>query len=178
MRFAVIAAIAAIALPSSAFPTGAKKQHAQRRTELSTEAQYYADTCANHWGVPRELMRAVMIQESGGNPVAQAHKNKSMSRNGQGLMQLLPGTAARYGVSNTFNPGDNACGGAHYLADLIHEFGDLREVVAAYYAGEHHLEAKGLKYSNPDVVAYVKSVHALYDQELKKEGVYDETASR
>jgi len=156
----------------------AQKEHIRHNMELPQEAQYYSDSCADHWNVPRELMRAIMYQESGGRANIVSKINKERSRNGQGLMQLLPSTAAYYGVTDTFSPGDNACGGAHFLSDLIKEFGDLREVVAAYYCGQHHIRRKGLKYSNPAVVAYVKSVRSLYIEELRKEGLYDDVALR
>jgi soluble lytic murein transglycosylase-like protein len=178
IKHIVTTAAIILAISAQASPAETKKTHSGKAAGLPQEAQYYSDACADHWSVPRELMRAVMIQESGGNPNAVAKKNANPNMNGRGLMQLLPSTAARYGVANMFSPGDNACGGAHYLSDLMREFGDLREVVAAYYCGEHHIERKGLKYSNPDVAAYVKSVRALYIRELKKEGLYDDVASR
>lgn len=169
LRFLFAVAIVAFSVSAGAAVT--KNAH-RREYRLPPADRYYADACADHWGVPRELMRAIMIQESGGNPRAVSKKNA------RGLMQLMPGTAARYGVGDAFSPADNSCGAAHLLSDLIHEFGDFREVVAAYYCGAHHIKRKGLKYSNPDVIAYVRSVHALYDEELKKDEVHDEVASR
>jgi hypothetical protein len=171
MRFGMIAVACLVFMIQSVSAAPSKTRKGKQR-ELSAAVIYYSDACADHWGVPRELMRAIMIQESGGNPKAVSTKNA------QGLMQLLPSTAERYGVSDSFSPGDNACGAAHYLSDLMHEFGDLREVVAAYYCGEHRIEHKGLGYSNPGVTAYVKSVRALYVQELTKEGLYEQVASR
>ena len=170
-RFGIVALGLMLSMPAVA--AGVKQEQPQHAASLPPASAYYADACADHWGVPRELMRAIMLHESGGNPRVVSTINKDRSKDGQGLMQLLPGTAAHYGVRNTFSPGDNACGGAHYLSDLIHEFGDLREVVAAYYCGEHHIERRGLHYSNPEVVAYVKRIRALYIQELKKEGHYE-----
>jgi len=115
----------------------------------------------------------MITQESGWNPRAVSNKNA------QGLMQLMPATAARYGVSDAFSKEENTCGGAHYLADLIHQFGDFREAVAAYYCGEHHIAHRGLKYANSAVTAYVKSVRKLYVQEFEKEGAeIDDVASR
>lgn len=135
------------------------------------EELYYADAYADHYQVSRELVHAIIIQESGWNPLAVS------SKNAQGLMQLMPGTAARYGVTNSFSVFENLSGGVQYLADLMREFGDLREVVAAYYCGERHIEYHGLKYANPAVNAYVRSVRNLYVHELQKEGFY-ETGSR
>lgn len=54
-------------------------------------------------------------------------------------------------------------GGVRYLAWLMRKFqGDLRLVAAAYYTGEYAIAAKGLRYRNPDVVAYVKQVRRIY----------------
>lgn len=173
-----ITIVIGLALSAQVATAGTRKTHAGATVKLSPEALYYADTCADHWYVPRELMRAIMYHESGGSSNVVSTMNKDKNRDGQGLMQLLPSTAAHYGVANAFSPGENACGGAHYLSDLIHEFNDLREVVAAYYCGEHHIERRGLNYSNPEVVAYVKHIRALYVQQLKEEGSYDEVALR
>jgi len=58
-----------------------------------------------------------------------------------GLMQLMPATAARYGVADSTDPSENIAGGATYLRDLQAHFGnDLRLVLAAYNAGEEAVE--------------------------------------
>jgi soluble lytic murein transglycosylase-like protein len=83
-----------------------------------------------------------------------------------GLMQLMPGTARFYGVRNPFSVTENISGGVQYLADLIKRFGDLRLVAAAYYAGSHPLERRGLAYSNRSVTDYVRTIRRYYDDEL------------
>lgn len=124
---------------------------------------YYANAYAYHYGVPPPLVRAIIDQESG-------WKTNAISDKGaMGLMQLMPGTAREYGVKRPFSATDNISGGVRYLAALINEFRDLRLVVAAYYAGSHHLEKRGLRYSNAEVTAYVKSVRRLYEEELARE---------
>jgi soluble lytic murein transglycosylase-like protein len=79
-----------------------------------------------------ELLHAVIRAES-------AYNDGAVSRAGaQGLMQLMPGTAARYGVKDSFNPVENVRGGAAYLRDLLDMFGqDLRLALAGYNAGEN-----------------------------------------
>src|SRR5580704_10968079 len=130
-----------------------------------SEAAYYADAYADHYGVPRALIRAVITQQSGWNRLAYSSKGAA------GLMQLLPDTAAEYGVKDLFSVTDNLRGGVHYLADLLNQFhGEMRLAVAAYFCGTKHLELKGLSYSNPDVVAYVQSVRLRYLRELRTEG--------
>ena len=129
-----------------------------------SEAVYYADAYADHFGVPRALVRAIITQESGWNRVALSSKGAA------GLMQLMPGTAAEYGVIDPFSVTENLRGGVHYLADLLRHFhGEMRLAVAAYY-GAKDLDARRLTYGNPDVVAYVESVRLRYLRELSTEG--------
>jgi len=127
------------------------------------EAVYYADAYADHYGVPRALVRAIIAQESGWNRLALSWKGAA------GLMQLMPDTAAQYGVKDPFSVTENLRGGIHYLADLLRHFhGEMRLAVAAYY-GAKDLDSKKLSYSNPDVVVYVESVRFRYLRELRTE---------
>ena len=122
---------------------------------------YYANAYADHYGVPRALVDAIIEQESDWKPLAQSVKDA------EGLMQLMPDTAAMYGVSNRYNILENLSGGVRYLADLLSEFhGDMRLAVAAYYCGSRHILQRGFSYSNPDVVAYVESVRRCYQSDL------------
>lgn len=77
-----------------------------------------------------DLLASVVRQESGGN-------TRAISRAGaQGLMQLMPGTAAELGVGNAFAPGDNISGGTTYLDALLKRYHDnLALALAAYNAG-------------------------------------------
>lgn len=89
--------------------------------------------------VHSELLRAVIVVESGFNP-------RAISRRGAiGLMQLLPATARRYGAFNAFDPEQNIHAGARYLADLLARYGasNLDLVLAAYNAGENAVERYG-----------------------------------
>ncbi len=128
----------------------------------SPEAVYYANAYADHYHLPRELVHAIITQESGWNQRALSSKGAI------GLMQLMPATAAHFSVQHPTSIGDNIGGGVRYLAVLNEMFhGDLRMVVAAYYCGEHHILRSGLKYHNADVIAYVSSVERLYEYELQ-----------
>lgn len=81
--------------------------------------------------LPAELLHSVIKVESNYNPHAVS------SKGALGLMQLIPATARRFGVSNVFNPAENIEGGARYLRYLLDLYNwDFRLALAAYNAGE------------------------------------------
>jgi len=78
------------------------------------------------------LIKAIIRAESGFNPAAVSRKGA------RGLMQLMPETASRLNVSNSFNPRENIEGGVRYFKYLLSLFNDdLRLSLAAYNAGEN-----------------------------------------
>ena len=121
----------------------------------------FAERCvehyATHYGVPPELIAALIDVESRWNP------NAVSSKGALGLMQLMPATARRFGAFRPFDPEQNIAAGTRYVTTLMWEFhGDLRLVTAAYYAGDRWISLKQLNYRNPDVVAYVQAVRRRY----------------
>jgi len=81
--------------------------------------------------LPPQLIHSVIKVESDYNPFAISPKGA------QGLMQLIPSTARRFGVSNVFNPTENIQGGSKYLKYLLDLFkGNYALALAAYNAGE------------------------------------------
>ena len=81
-------------------------------------------------GVDPVLLYAIMHQES-------TFKRRAISPKGaRGLMQLMPGTAARYGVTNIFDPRQNIEGGARYMRFLLDTFNNVDLALAGYNAGE------------------------------------------
>jgi Transglycosylase SLT domain len=103
------------------------------------------------------LVLAVIQQESSFDPNAQSPKNA------QGLMQLIPETAERFGVKNAFDPLENVRGGMAYLRWLLSYFkGDVSLVLAAYNAGEGTIDKyKGVP-PFAETLAYVQRIRALY----------------
>jgi soluble lytic murein transglycosylase-like protein len=81
-------------------------------------------------GVPPALVRAVVMAESAGNPSAVSVAGA------QGLMQLMPGTAAGCGIADPFDPTENVACGTSYLSSLLHRYhNNVTFAVAAYNAG-------------------------------------------
>lgn len=86
---------------------------------------------ARHFDVDATLISAVIQAESSYNPKIVSHKGA------RGLMQLMPATARRFGVTDSFDPEENVFGGTRYLKWLLKTFdGDADLAVAAYNAGE------------------------------------------
>src|SRR3989304_8573443 len=85
---------------------------------------------SRRYGVEFALIKAVVKAESDFNPHALSPKGA------QGLMQLMPGTASRYGVRNAYSPLENLAAGARHLGLLLSRFGgDLRLAPAAHKTG-------------------------------------------
>ncbi|MEX1034164.1 MAG: transglycosylase SLT domain-containing protein [Cellvibrionaceae bacterium] len=95
-------------------------------------------SAAKEYDVPFWLISAVIHAESLYNPQARS------SAGAIGLMQLMPGTAKRYGVWNRQDPAQNIDGGVRYLKDLLVMFdGDLTLALAGYNAGENAVKKYG-----------------------------------
>jgi soluble lytic murein transglycosylase-like protein len=107
--------------------------------------------------VPERLVSAMISAESNGDPSA-------ISRSGaQGLMQLMPGTAAQYGVGNPFDPWANVSGGTRYLHDLLARYrGNVTLAVAAYNAGPGAVDAAHGVPNFAETRAYVARVTAAF----------------
>jgi len=104
-------------------------------------------------GIDESLVKAVIYAESYFNPHATSRKGAS------GLMQLMPATAEKYGVSDLYNPRQNVIAGIKHLRYLMTLFPDnLKFVIAAYNAGENAVtKYKGIP-PYRETQGYVKKV--------------------
>jgi soluble lytic murein transglycosylase-like protein len=112
-------------------------------------------------GLDASLVRAVIQVESAFQPSARSHKGAC------GLMQVIPATAARYGVNSTaelMQPSVNVEVGTRLLRDLMARYsGDVSLVLAAYNAGEGAVAKHGMRIPPyPETQDYVRKVLSLY----------------
>jgi soluble lytic murein transglycosylase-like protein len=118
----------------------------------------YIESAAREAQVQPQLVRAIIVVESAFNPKAVSHKGAV------GLMQVLPATARRYGVSNAYDPQQNIIAGTRYLRDLIARYGNnLELVLAAYNAGADAVERYGKRIPPyTETRQYVPAVLSVY----------------
>ena len=91
------------------------------------------------------------------------YSNAVSSKKAQGLMQLIPATAARFGVRDPFDPADNIRGGMAYLRWLLTRFkGDVTKALAGYNASEGAVERHGGVPPYKETINYVRKVRRLY----------------
>ena len=112
--------------------------------------------------IQADLVHAVVLVESAYNPGALSPKGA------QGLMQLMPATAARYTVTNPYDPAQNLRAGSRHLRHLLAEFdNDLKLALAAYNAGAEAVRRNrnGIP-PYPETRDYVKRVVRHYNQRL------------
>jgi hypothetical protein len=119
---------------------------------------------AARYRVDADLITSIIATESNFDP-------KAISRhNARGLMQLLPQTAARLGVQNIFDPGENIDAGTRYLRDLLQRYrNDLALTLAAYNAGPARVRQYGRVPPFTETQTYVRRVKNSYNK--RKSGV-------
>lgn len=129
--------------------------HATEKQKLQSLVRHLA---RQHHLDPR-FVDAVIRVESDWNPSAISPKGA------EGIMQLTPATSRRFGVRNAMNPTENARAGITYLGDLVKRFGgNLREALAAYYAGQGAVERADGVPASPQIAGYVRHVLNIYFQ--------------
>lgn len=128
------------------------------RTAEARRAAFYGmmSAVACEHGIPTGLFDAMIIRESGYNPIA------TSTANAFGLAQLMPGTAAGLGV-NRYDPLQNMHGGARYLRQQLDRFGQVQLALAAYNAGPGRVRA-GLVPRITETQAYVTNIIANWSR--------------
>jgi soluble lytic murein transglycosylase-like protein len=162
---APIAAPAPTARPSGVASAPATTAPAVASRESDRVAQFkpLIQRVAQETSMSPQLLHAVISVESG-------YDAKAVSRKGaQGLMQLMPQTAQRFGVRNPLDPVENVRGGALYLKWLLDYFdGNLKLALAGYNAGENEVVRAGYKIPPiretldyvPKVLAHLKPIRS------------------
>jgi soluble lytic murein transglycosylase-like protein len=128
-----VASVEKILLPAAAIPASVGSQPASATAHVDlTKAELHellSSAGAQH-NLDVNLLTSVVRAESGGHTAAVSKKGA------QGLMQLMPRTAAELGVSDSLRPDENVAGGASYLDSLLTRYHDnLALALAAYNAG-------------------------------------------
>ncbi|MCW5700442.1 MAG: lytic transglycosylase domain-containing protein [Rhodospirillales bacterium] len=117
----------------------------------------FVEEVAPTYDLDPRLVMSVMAIESRFHTKARSHKNA------QGLMQLIPGTAERFGVRDPYDPRQNIRGGMKYLKWLMSYFeGDISLTLAGYNAGEKAVDRHGGIPPYQETQAYVENVKAVY----------------
>jgi len=99
------------------------------KDEIRKEIMDAVDEASKKYGVDKELILAIIKQESNFNPKAVSYVGAC------GLMQLMPETAKELGVSDPFDIRQNIMGGTKYIKQLLDQFKDIKLAIAAYNAG-------------------------------------------
>ena len=135
------------------------RRTAERTSTISGKTNYdelkdVIDECASKYNVDSALIRAMIQVESGWTTDAVSNKGA------QGLMQLMPRTAAMLGVDDPFDPVQNIEGGTRYISDLTDKYrGDIEKALAAYNAGPARVDSGNI----PEVSRrYVKNIMSIY----------------
>jgi hypothetical protein len=111
---------------------------------------------AGRHGVHPALVKAVIAAESNFQPSAVSHAGA------QGMMQLMPATAAELGVAQPFGVVENIDGGVRYLRAMLERYGDVRRALAAYNAGPSRVDRYGGVPPYRETQAYVQRVLEYY----------------
>ena len=144
---------------NSAAGTSASGETSRDKTQARVERfRSLIDQAAQRHHLDAALLAAVVHVESGGNPQAVSPAGA------QGLTQLIPATAQRFGVQDPFDPAQSLDGAAKYLRGLMGQFGgDVSKALAAYNAGEGNVKKYGGVPPFAETQAYVPAVLTAYD---------------
>lgn len=143
--------------------------------KFDDEIEKLIEENARRAGIDPNLLRAVIQQESGGR------RRAVSSAGAQGVMQLMPGTAARFGVTNPFDAAQSIRGGTDYLRQLLDMFGGRVDLaLAGYNWGEHRKTLRKAHETGRPVTDfaipaetrnYVNSIQGAYGRMGMQEGL-------
>jgi soluble lytic murein transglycosylase-like protein len=128
------------------------------------QIESWVNEAAETMKMDKNLIRAVIRQESGGNSLARSNKGA------KGLMQLMDSTAKDMGIANPYSGRQNVMGGTKYLKQLIARYnGDENKALAAYNAGPGKVEQYGGIPPFEETQNYVKNVLKYREQFSREE---------
>ena len=137
----------------------ASQQHytlRKRDEKTGSDINSLIDRVAEKVSLAPELIHSIVSAESAYNPTAVSNAGA------QGLMQLMPGTAAELGVKDSFDPAQNLMAGSKYLKQLLDKYdGDLDHALAAYNWGQGNVDRHGLENMPQETCDYLVKVKAL-----------------
>jgi soluble lytic murein transglycosylase-like protein len=143
--------------PNGPAPPSAISGLTLHREEMPENIRPLVETISHNYGIDPNLVSAVMKTESNFNRWAVSRKGA------RGLMQLIPETGRRFGVSDFFDPQQNIEGGVRYLRFLLDKFGGNVELsLAGYNAGENLVARLGRVPSITETRNYVRKISAMY----------------
>ena len=149
------AATGSAVTPSGGVVPGPVAAGAVGRLAPGTPYASLFESAAQRYGISPALLSAVARQESGYNP------RVTSPAGAQGLMQLMPGTAAGLGVDDPFDPTQAVDGAARLLSTLLDRFGSTPLALAAYNAGPGAVLRYGGIPPYPETTNYVRSVMSM-----------------
>jgi hypothetical protein len=148
--------VSCVPAPSSTATAGTAGALTGKQNDYSEIIARYS----SRYGVDPDLVHSMIATESAFNPNAVSPKGA------QGLMQLMPATASRYGVRNPFDPEENISGGIRHMRSLLDMFAgyedSLKLSLAAYNAGENLVQRLGRVPAIPETNEYVRSILQRY----------------
>ncbi|MCD6193406.1 MAG: lytic transglycosylase domain-containing protein [Candidatus Aminicenantes bacterium] len=128
-------------------------------TNFRQEINRIVEEIAHKYSLEPTLIHSIIKIESNYDPWAISPKGAI------GLMQLMPTTAAQYGVRDIFDPRENIEGGVRYLKDLIRLYqGRTDLVLAAYNVGQEAVKKFGGIPPYPETINYIEKVKASYNK--------------
>jgi soluble lytic murein transglycosylase-like protein len=132
----------------------------ERRKRALPGIEEHIETEARQHRIDPQLVHAIIEVESAWNPRARSRKGAL------GLMQLLPGTAARFGIRDLYNPQKNVTAGIRYLRFLLDRFdNNLEYALAGYNAGENAIARAGGVPPYRETRQYVERLRNLYGKQ-------------